>query len=112
MVKHLTLRTNKFSTYKFLKDFIYLFIFRGEGREKRKRGKEKHQCVIASHATPTGDLAHNSGMCPERESTDDPLVLRPALSPLSHTSQDYNGFMDVFMQLLILCQIHNCFTDI
>ena len=33
----------------FLKDFIYLFLVRGEGREG-----EKHQCVVASHTPPTG----------------------------------------------------------
>ena len=25
---------------------------------------EKHQCVVSSRAPPTGDLAHNPGMCP------------------------------------------------
>ena len=33
-----------------------------EGREG-----EKHQCVVASHAPPTGDLAHNPGTCPDWE---------------------------------------------
>ena len=28
---------------------------------------EKHQCVVASHTLPTGDLAHNPGMCPDWE---------------------------------------------
>ena len=27
----------------------------------------KHQCVVASHTPPTGDLACNPGMCPDRE---------------------------------------------
>ena len=27
------------------------------------REGEKHQCVVASHVPPTGDLAHNFGMC-------------------------------------------------
>ena len=40
--------------------FMYLFLERGEGREG-----EKHQCVVASHAPPTGDLAPNTGMCPD-----------------------------------------------
>ena len=31
--------------------FIYLFIFR-EGRRKGEREEEKHQCVVASCATP------------------------------------------------------------
>ena len=35
-----------------------LFIFRGRGREG-----EKHQCVVASCAPPTGDPAHNPGLC-------------------------------------------------
>ena len=47
--------------------FIYLFLDRGEGREKEREG-EKHQCVVASHTPPTGNLAWNSGMCPDWES--------------------------------------------
>ena len=38
--------------------FIY---FQREG----KGGREKHQCVVASHMAPTGDLGHNPGMCLE-----------------------------------------------
>ena len=49
----------------FFKDFIYLFLDRGEGREEEG---EKHQCVVASHMPPTGDLACNPGMCPDWES--------------------------------------------
>ena len=48
------------------KDFIYLF-FRERGREGEKEG-EKHQCVVASHVVPTGDLACNPGMCTDQES--------------------------------------------
>ena len=33
-----------------------LFIFREGGREGEREG-EKHQCVVASHVPPTGDLA-------------------------------------------------------
>ena len=43
---------------------FYLFIFRG--REREKEG-EKHQCVVASHTPPTGDLDLNPGMCPDWE---------------------------------------------
>ena len=42
------------------KDFI-LFIFRQRVREGEREG-EKHQCVVASHVAPTGDLARNPGM--------------------------------------------------
>ena len=66
------------------KDFIYLFLERRE--EEREGGK--HQCVVASHTSPTGDLAHNPGMCPDQGSNSDPLVCRLALNPLSHTSQE------------------------
>ena len=64
----------------FFKRF-YLLLERGEGKEKEG---EKHQCVVASHVPPTGDLAHNPGMCPGNR-TGDPLIHR--LSPLSYTSQ-------------------------
>ena len=52
--------------------------------------------MIASHVPPTGDLACNPGS-PTWNQTGDPLVLRPALSPLSHTSRGsavcyYNDF--------------------
>ena len=51
----------------FFKECIYLFIFRDRGREGEREG-EKHQYVVASHVPPTGDLAHNPGMCPNWES--------------------------------------------
>ena len=43
-------------------------------RERGREGeREGHQCVVASHAPPTGDLAHNPGMCPDWESNQWPL---------------------------------------
>ena len=47
----------------------------------------KHQCVITSHMTPTGDLALNPAMCPDWESNRRPFGLQPTLNPLSYTSQ-------------------------
>ena len=44
--------------------FMILFIFKDRGRKGEREG-EKHQCVVASHALPTGDLA--PGMCPDWE---------------------------------------------
>ena len=32
-----------------------------------EREGEKHQCVIASHTPPTGDLAHNPGIALDQE---------------------------------------------
>ena len=54
----------------FKKDFLYLFLERGEGK---KREGEKHQCVVASCMPPTGDLTHNPGMCLDWESNQRPF---------------------------------------
>ena len=45
---------------------VYLFILERGGEGEREG--EKHQCVVASHAPPAGDLAHNPGMYPDWES--------------------------------------------
>ena len=58
----------------------------------RRRG-EKHQCVVASCTPPTGDLACNPGICPDREMDCQSFglqVCRPVLKPLRHTSQGSN----------------------
>ena len=51
----------------FLKKRFHLFIFR-ERERKGERDGEKHPCVVASCAPPTGDLACNPGICPDWES--------------------------------------------
>ena len=58
---------------------VLLFSFSGE----------KHQCVVAPHMSPTGDLAHNPGMCPDWELNQRPLGSQPVLNPLNHTSQGW-----------------------
>ena len=50
---------------------IYLFIFRERGKEG-ERQREKYQCVVASRARPTEDLAGNPDMCPDWELTQRP----------------------------------------
>ena len=67
--------------------FIY---FRQRGREGEKEG-EKHQCVVASHVPPTGDLTWLTAQASTLTGnpTGDPLVCRLALNPLSHTSQGH-----------------------
>ena len=71
----------------FFKRF-YLFIFRERRREGEREG-EKHQCVVASHEAPTGDLPHNPVMCSDWELNQQPfgVVRRLTLNPRSHTSQ-------------------------
>ena len=54
-------------TFFFFKDFIYLFIYFKREEDGGESG-EKHQCVVASHMLPTGDLAQNPGMHPDWES--------------------------------------------
>ena len=54
---------------------------------ERGREGEKHQCVVASHTPPTWDLAGNPACALTGLRTGDLLVHRPALNPLSHTSQ-------------------------
>ena len=54
----------------FFKDFIYLFLERGEGRGKEGR---KDQCMAARVVALTGDLACNTGMCPDWESNQQSL---------------------------------------
>ena len=57
-------------------NFIYLFLERGEGKEKdreRNISEGKTHGSVASHTLPTGELAHNPGMCPHWESTQQPF---------------------------------------
>ena len=58
---------------------------------ERENGKGKHQSVVASCLRPTCDLAHNPACALIGNWTSDPLVCRPVLNPLSHTSQDRVG---------------------
>ena len=47
-------------------------MFKARGRERERDG-ENHQCVVASHMPPTGDLACNPGMCPDCELNPQPF---------------------------------------
>ena len=51
-------------------DFIYLFL---ERERKGEREGENHQCVLGSQTSPTGDPAHNLGMCPDWKSNQQPF---------------------------------------
>ena len=57
-----------------LKKVLFLFIFRERVREGEREG-EKH-LLIASHRSPTGDMACNPGMCPDWESNWWPFSLQ------------------------------------
>ena len=61
------------------------------GRKGEREG-EKHQCVIASHSPPTGDLPETQACALTGNPTSNPLVRRPALNPLNHSSQGKNKY--------------------
>ena len=67
-----------------------LFIFRQRGREGEREG-EKHQCVAAPHVPLLGTWPATQARAPTGNRTSDPLVYRPVLNPLKHTSQGYTG---------------------
>ena len=78
----------------FFQDFIYLFLDRGEGREKEE---EKHQCVVASHMLLPGDPSRNPALTGNQ--TSNPLVHRLVLNPLSHTNQGQRGSISTVRML-------------
>ena len=63
------------------------------GREGEREG-EKHQCGVASCAPPTGDLAHNSGMCPDWESKSRPFCSQVGTQS---TEPHQPGFNQIFL---------------
>ena len=54
---------NKLSLKSFYKDFTYLFLERGEGREKEREININMWLPVTR--PQTGDLATNPGMCPD-----------------------------------------------
>ena len=67
------------------KDFIYLFLERGEGKEK---GRERNINVWLPPACPlVGTWPATRACALTGNQTGNPLVCRRALNPLSHTNQ-------------------------
>ena len=60
------------STFLFFFNILFIYFFREREREGEREGG-KHPCVVASRVPPTGDLAHNPGMCPDWESNQRPF---------------------------------------
>ena len=68
----------------FKKDFIYLFLDRGEGREKER---ERNNVWLPLMRPLLGTWPSTQACALTGNQTRDPLVHRLVLSPLSHTSQ-------------------------
>ena len=71
--------SSKFLSCIFKKRF-YVCTFREMGKEGEREG-EKHQCVVAFHAPPTGDLARNPGLCPDRKLNQRPFCSQGGPQP-------------------------------
>ena len=65
----------------FLKDFTYLFL------ERKREGEKEKNCVAASCAPSAGNLPETQACDLTGNFIRDPLGHRPALNPLSYTSQ-------------------------
>ena len=70
--------------------YYYLFLDRGEGREKEG---EKHQCGLPFVRPQLGAWPATQACALTGNRTYNPLVCRPVLNPLSHTSQGYSAIL-------------------
>ena len=84
----------------FLKDFIYLFLEIGEGKEKEREGnidvREIHQ-LVASCMPLIQDLAHNPGMCPDWELNQWPFSLQAGTQSTEPHQPELNFFFFNFV---------------
>ena len=77
---------------------FYLFNVREKGREGEREG-EKHQCPLACPQLGTWSATQACVLTGNR--TSEPLVHRPALNPLSHTSQQ----QPIMFQILLTIHV-------
>ena len=74
------------------KEFIYLFLERGEGRQKERERdidvRERHPSV-ASGRCPSWGPNPQPGVCPDKELNRQPVALRDDIQLTEHTGQDW-----------------------
>ena len=80
----------------YFKDFIYLFLERGEVREKER---ERNTNVWLPLTCPPGDLARNPGLCPDWESNWQPSGSQPMLNLLSYPSQGLYEYFKEYQKI-------------
>ena len=91
-------------------DFLFVCLFRfREGKGEREG--EKHQCVVASRTPRTGDLAHDTGMCPT-------LGVEPAtlwFTGWHSTTEPHQSGLESYCLsdfVMVICLLYRiCFTD-
>ena len=88
-----TYKINSLSLKRFF--FLSLLFFFDQGNGGRKG--EKHQCLVASGTSLTGDLAHNPGMCLDWESNQRPFGAQAAVNPLSNITRVDNIFLFCYL---------------
>ena len=76
------------------KDFIYF-----QREEKGGKKGERHQCVVTSCVPPTGDLAHNPGVCPDQKSNQQPIGSQTSIQS---TELHQPGLKRVFLNLFFI----------
>ena len=93
----------------FKKDFIYLFLESGEGREKERERNISVWLLLTCFPLGSWPTTQECALTGNR--TDDPLVCRPAPNPLSHTSQGSTHVFLIFWLLncpkLIISKVGN-----
>ena len=90
----------------FFKDFIYLFLERGEGEEKG--GESNINVWLRLERSLLGTWPATQACALTRNWTSGPLVHRPAPSPLSHSSQGCGIFIYLFLNVLVGCSFISC----
>ena len=89
-------RQSTLSIVLFKKDFIYLFLERGEGRETER---ERHINVWLPLVCPQLGIWPATQACAlTGDQTSHPLVHRPMLNPLSYTSQGLNSLISYLLK--------------
>ena len=81
------------SLFFFFKDFIYLFVERGEGRKKERERNINVWLPLTHHLLGTWPATQACAVTGYW--TSNPLVHRLALNPLSHISQVHSSFFAV-----------------
>ena len=88
----------KFIIFSFLKKISFIYFF----RERRREEKERHQWVVVSCTPPTGDLAHNPGICPDWEWNQRPFGSQAGAQSTKPHKPGWSYFLGIIHLLIYL----------